>query len=399
MLKSYLILNTSMINKKLGYYTVNGIEFDSKIKALTYATQTGNSPKWHFNDKEYQEYDWSKEPELTLDQLYDIRTRQLREKYDYVILSYSGGADSHNILMSFIRQGLHLDEIVVNTMEKGNKKSTTLNASNTKATNAAAEHDLQTVPRLKEAAVLLPNTKISICDLTDYLVDYLTEKGDESWVFDKREGLNPAGMTRFNYLHFLDIRRQFDKDRSIGIIMGIEKPRCFIHKNKFVVSYSDRATNITTVAEHFKEYTNSTIEFFYWSPEALDIQCKQVHTIKKWLEAFPQYRDYWDSEKGMDFTTIRLVHERLLRTILYTTWDNNWYQADKALGDWYSEFDQWFFDEYKDTKIGHIWRMGIDYVTKSLGSYIKENSDGTIDGLTVFSKRYLIGDMKPVILL
>jgi hypothetical protein len=387
-----------MINKKLGYYTVNGIEFDSKIKALTYATQNNSTPEWHFNDNEYQSYDWTIEPALTLDQLYDQRTRQLREKYDYLILSYSGGADSHNILMSFIRQGLHLDEIVVNTMEKGNKKSTTLSANNVQATNAAAEHDLQTVPRLKEAAKLMPNTKISICDLTDYLFDYLEGVGDESWVFDKREGLNPAGMTRFNYLHFLDIRRQFDKDKTFGIIMGIEKPRCFIHKNRFVLSYSDRATNITTVAEHFKEYPNSTIEFYYWSPDALDIQCKQAHTIKKWLEAFPQYRDYWDAEKGMDFTTIRLVHERLLRTVLYTTWDNNWYQADKALGDWYSEFDQWFFDDYKDTKAAHIWKAGIDYVTDSLSKYIKVDESGKVDGLSVFSRRYLIGEVKPTLL-
>lgn len=387
-----------MINKKLGYYTVNGIDFDSKIKALTYATQTNSTPEWHFNDIEYQSYDWTIEPSLTLDQLYDQRTRQLREKYDYLILSYSGGADSHNILMSFIRQGLHLDEIVVNTMEKGNKKSTTLSTTNVQATNAAAEHDLQTVPRLKEAAKLIPNTKISICDLTDYLFDYLEGVGDESWVFDKREGLNPAGMTRFNYLHFLDIRRQFDKDKSFGIIMGIEKPRCFIHKNRFVLSYSDRATNITTVAEHFKEYPNSTIEFYYWSPDALDIQCKQAHTIKKWLEAFPQYRDYWDAEKGMDFTTIRLVHERLLRTVLYTTWDNSWYQADKALGDWYSEFDQWFFDDYKDTKAAYIWKAGIDYVTDSLNKYIKVDESGKVDGLSVFSRRYLIGEMKPTLL-
>lgn len=387
-----------MINKKLGYYTVNGIEFDSKIKALTHATQNNAAPEWHFNDTEYQAYNWTVEPTLTLDQLYDQRTRQLREKYDYLILSYSGGADSHNILMSFIRQGLHLDEIVVNTMEKGNKKSTTLSTNNVQATNAAAEHDLQTVPRLKEAAKLMPNTKISICDLTDYLFDYLEGVGDESWVFDKREGLNPAGMTRFNYLHFLDIRRQFDKDKSFGIIMGIEKPRCFIHKNRFVLSYSDRATNITTVAEHFKEYPNSTIEFYYWSPDALDIQCKQAHTIKKWLEAFPQYRDYWDAEKGMDFTTIRLVHERLLRTVLYTTWDNNWYQADKALGDWYSEFDQWFFDDYKDTKAAYIWKAGIDYVTNSLNKYIKVDESGKVDGLSVFSRRYLIGEMKPTLL-
>jgi hypothetical protein len=204
-------------------------------------------------------------------------------------------------------------------------------------------------------------------------------------------------MTRFNYLHFSDIRKRFDKDKSIGIIMGIEKPRCFIHQNRFIVSYSDRATNITTVDEHFKEYNNSTIEFFYWSPEALDIQCKQVHTIKRWLEAFPQYRDFWDAEKGMDFTTIRLVHERLLRTVLYTTWDNTWYQSDKALSDWYSEFDSWFFKDYQDTNAYHIWKSGIKYVTESIGNFVKEDSNGIADGLVVFHKRYLIGEMKPIL--
>ncbi len=391
-----------MINKKLGYYLVNGIEFDSKIKALTYSTQTNSYPQWIFNDKEYQSYDWSKEPELSLDALYDQRVRDLREKYDYLILSYSGGADSHNILSSFIRQGIHLDEIVVNTMERGNKKSTTISTNNVAATNAAAEHDLQTVPRLKEAAKLIPNTKITICDLTDYLFEYLEDKGDESWVFDKREGLNPAGMTRFNYLHFSDIRKQFDKDKSFGIIMGIEKPRCYILKNKLFVSYADRATNITTVAEHFKEYPNSTVEFFYWSPDALDIQCKQIHTIKKWLEAFPEYQYLWDAEKELAsdkaFITIRLHHERLLRPILYTTWDNQWYQADKALNDWYSEFDQWFFDDHYNSKAGHIWKAGIDYVVNSLGEFIREGEDGKIDGLIPFSKRYLIGEMKSKLL-
>lgn len=387
-----------MINKKLGYYTVGDIEFDSKIRALTYANQVKKDPQWHFNDSEYKAYDWTVEPSMSLDELYDQRSRQLRERYDYLILSYSGGADSHNILTSFIRQGLHLDEIVVNTMEKGNKKLTTVSKNNIKAENAAAEHDLQTVPRLKEAALLIPNTKITICDLTDYLFEYLEEKGDESWIFDKREGLNPAGMTRFNYLHFSDIRKRFDKNKSIGIIMGIEKPRCFIRQNNFTVSYADRATNITTVAEHFKEYSNSTIEFFYWSPDALDIQCKQVHTIKKWLEAFPQYQTYWDADKGMDFTTIRLVHERLLRNVLYTTWDSTWYQADKALSDWYSEFDSWFFDDYQNTNAFQIWQLGIDYVTNSLGNFVKAGSDGKIDGLISFSKRYFIGKMKPTLL-
>jgi hypothetical protein len=382
-----------MINKKLGYYSVNGIEFDSKIKALLYAVQTGSEPHWHFNDLEYKKYNWTVEPLESLDELYDRRARQLRESYDYLILSYSGGADSHNMLMSFARQGLHIDEIIVNTMEKGNKPMTVLHSSNLESTNAAAEHDLQTIPRLKEISQALPRTKITICDLTDNLFSYLVNAGDESWVLDKKEGLNPAGMIRFNYLHFTDVRRQFDKDKTFAIVLGIEKPRCFIYKNQFVLNYSDRASNIITVAEHFKEYPNSTVEFFYWSPDALDIQCKQAHVIKHWLEAFPQYRDLWDSEKELNFATIRLIHERLLRTVLYTTWDNSWYQADKALNDWYSEFDQWFFDYHSDSKAAQIWKAGIDYVSTSLAPYVKKNEQGIDDGLCLFNKRYFIGHM------
>ena len=115
----------------------------------------------------------------------------------------------------------------------------------------------------------------------------------------------------------------------------------------------------------------------------------------------PQYQHLWDAEKELSkdkaMTTIRLYHERLLRTILYTTWDNSWYQADKALGDWYSEFDDWFFKDYNDTKAYQIWSRGIDYITNSLGEFIRQDDSGKIDGLMLFSKRYFISDMKPTL--
>ena len=39
-----------MINKKLGYYIVDDLEFDSKIQACIYATQHDKDVKWIFND-------------------------------------------------------------------------------------------------------------------------------------------------------------------------------------------------------------------------------------------------------------------------------------------------------------------------------------------------------------
>lgn len=383
------------MNKNLGYYTCNGIEFESKIRACLHSVSNNNAPvDWVFNDTEFKKHNWLVEPELTMDQLYDQRSRQIREKYDYVVLSYSGGADSHNILMSFIRQGLHLDEIVVNTTEKANRQFTVLDKTNLDSKNAAAEHTFQTLPRLREIQNLIPRTKINVLDLSDHLFDTFTDAGDASWVLDKREGLNPAMVTRFNYIHFSDIRKQFDKDKKIALIVGIEKPRAFIDRGRLVMQFVDRAANIVTVADHFKEYTNTEVELFYWSPDAVPLLIKQGHVIKKWLEANPQQQMLWNRH-GINQRITRLVHERIYRSLLYTTWDNSWWQADKAIKDWYSEFDQWFEDGYSDTEAYRVWQEGIDFVKTNLTPYLKRTDNP--DGLQVYTKEYVIGFVKNLV--
>lgn len=270
-----------MINKELGFYVCNGQEFSSKIRALLYSNEVNKPVDWLFNDRVFQSYDWTIEPSESLDELYDRRARQLRNQYDYLILSYSGGADSHNILMSFVRQGLHLDEILVNHFEKAAGKFVDLNPANTEAKNAGAEHYLQTIPRLKEIAPRIPKTKITLADMSDHLFDMMEGSGDASWILSRREGINPAGTTRFNYLHLTEVRKKFDKEKSICMVVGVEKPRTAITTNgDLVMRFVDRAANQLTVAEHLKDYTNSTAEFFYWSPNCVPMLIKQGHVIK-----------------------------------------------------------------------------------------------------------------------
>ena len=381
------------INPKLGFYTCNGQTFDSKIQAYLYASTVKQQVHWNFNNEEFSKHDWTVEPEQTLDQLYDARARQIREKYDYVILSYSGGADSHNILMSFIRQGLLIDEIVVNTMEKANSKFTIVNETVLNPEHAAAEHKLNTIPRLKEVEHLIPRTKINVLDLSDNLFQSLETAGDASWVLNKREGLNPLGSTRFNYIHFTEVRKRFDKEKTIGLVMGIEKPRTMIINNQFYTRFSDRSANIVTVAEHIKEYTNSSVEFFYWSPDCLPLLTKQAHVIKKWVEANPEKKVVWTKEAVAKL--YRTVHERILRSLLYTTWDNQYWQADKATKDWYSEFDNWFIEGAVGTKANAIWYEGVNHVKDSLTSFLRYDAEtNQPDGLQVYSKKYLIGNIK-----
>lgn len=384
------------MNKKLGYYSVGNTNFESKIQACIFANDKTDPVVWHFNEDVFSNYPWHIEPTETLDELYDLRARQLREQYDYLIVSYSGGADSHNLVESFIRQNLFIDELLINTMSEGNSKFLPISYENKTSHNAAAsEHVLQTIPRLKEIHSRSPKTKITEVDLTHFLFDFFKGHGDASWIETKREGLNPLNATRYNYLYFTEVRKKFDKDKKIALVLGVEKPRSFIHRNKrdFYVRFVDRAANVASVNDWIKEYPNSTVEYFYWAPEAARIVCKQAHVIKKWLEINHQYLPLWDAN-AVTKEVVRLVHERVLRTVIYSTWNNDWYQADKSTRDWYSEFDSWFISGHQGSFEHSVWLDGIKYVEKNASKYVS-NEKGYGDGLKVFAYNYKIGSLTP----
>jgi hypothetical protein len=383
------------IDKKLGYYICDGIEFESKIHACMHSSKTQKPVNWIFNDLAFQSHNWEVEPSESLDELYDKRARDLREKYDYLILSYSGGSDSHNILMAFLRQGLLIDELLINTVEKGWKKVTVLDPNNKSSLNSGAEHYLQTLPRLKELENQLDKTKITICDLTDYASKVFLDAGDASWVLDKREALNPIGITRFNYIYFDEVRKQFDKQKRIGLILGVEKPKSLIQDGDFYIRFNDRSANMVTIINHFTDYDNTTLEYFYWSPDAVPLLIKQGHIIKQWLEVNPRFQQYWDSSVTT-YKSVRFWHEKLLRSVLYSsTWNDDWFQVDKAVLDWHSEFDNWFFEGYKNKKEYQIWSEGVEFIKHNLKDFLRDDNDTVEpDGLKLFIKKYKIGKMR-----
>ena len=381
-------------NKKLGYYKCGEKEFESKIQAFFYSLESKSQVEWIFNDAVFKSYDWKVEPTFTLDELYNQRARDLREKYDYLILCYSGGADSHNILMAFLRQGLVIDELLINTLEKGWTKFIDVSGTNKDSKNTGAEHYLQTLPRLKELENQLPRTKITICDLTDFVFDYYSSEKQDLWFLNKKESLNPLGASRFNFLHVPEVRKRIDKQKSIGVIIGIDKPKCIIHHEKFYTRFTDRTANIISITDYFTDYDNTTAEFFYWSPDAVPLLIKQAHVLKKWVEANTHLHRHWDS-RTINHKIMRTLHEQEVRSVIYSTWNDNWFQVDKAVKDWYSEFDHWFIEGNKDTRANHNWQQSINYVEQSLGQFAKVDEETQrSDGLQVFQKNYLIGDFK-----
>jgi hypothetical protein len=386
-----------MINKDLGYYLCGGVEFASKIDACIYG-KTANKPvEWIFHNDTFEKYPWNIEPTETLDQLYDRRARELREQYDYVILSFSGGSDTNNILESFIRQGLHIDEIVTNHISDATKSTTVLDPKVTSSWNFAAEHHLQAVPRLKYISEKLPKTKITVLDVSQVVLNSMNTFDDVDWVHGRNDHLSIGQLFRYNYFHFDSIKKQFDKNLKICIIVGLDKPKLVIRAdNTFWIYFPDSVVNITTINDFNSDYTNLKTELFYWSKDTLPMLAKQAHTVKNWLEANPKFQQYW---KSSTFATVRTHQEQLLRPLIYSTWDNNWFQVDKSTSWFNTEFDTWFRNDPNMKKEFDAWKRGIDYLAEQLPEYITYDGKGNADAMKQFKHEYCIGRMKPNFLL
>lgn len=392
-------------NPNLGYYSCNSILFSSKIQACIYGTANNMPVKWHFNDAVFDKYPWHIEPILSLDELYNKRAREIREKYDYVMLAFSGGGDSNNVLESFLRQGLLIDEIVTNVMAECNA-ITVFDHNVIDNWNEAAEFKFQTLPRLEHVKNVSPKTKITILDASSYALQFFREQKDENWLTYTRERLNISGLLRHNFIHFDKVRKEFDKGKTLVMILGIEKPRTWIQKDgTFSMFFGDQAVNIATTQEFIQDYSSATVENFYWHPSCGDLIAKQVHVIKRFLENTPVMIPCWTpSINELPFQKMfRAVHERILRPILYSsTWHPSYWQANKSTLDWYSEIDNWFLQKFKDTREYGIWNAGLTYVKKNAKDYMKPSTnnakyDAMNAGLIPFIKEYPISKMNSIL--
>jgi len=237
---------------------------------------------------------------------------------------------------------------------------------------------------------LIPGTKITILDLSQNLFDAFTSYGDESWVLGRKEGLNPLNVTRYNYAYFTNIRKQFDKGYKIAMVVGIEKPRTVIETGIFKLYFIDKGVNIVPIDDNFKEYSNSSLEFFYWSKDALDLLCKQAHVLKRFIERDPNRTKLWD-KTNLNPDNWRLIQEPMIKPVLYSTWNTSWFQTDKSVSDWNSEFDTWFINGYSDHESHKIWNAGLKFVTDNAKPYLRYRSDGIPDGLKYYLQYHTIG--------
>jgi hypothetical protein len=151
-------MNNVLNNQDIfGYYTVGKLKMYSQIEAVEVSQRLNLPIDWHFNEEVFNRCDWTVEPTESISNLYQKRCEQLREKYDHLVLVYSGGADSDNILNFFIENNVRLDEVVSFIDYEG---------SQNKLSKFNAEIFEVAIPKIKNIQEKQPLLKHTIIDTT-----------------------------------------------------------------------------------------------------------------------------------------------------------------------------------------------------------------------------------------
>lgn len=383
-----------------GHYVVDGKIYTSKILAILEAQRTGHEISWHFHQDVFSKVNWQVEPELSLQELYRIRAQQIRDKYDYVIVRVSGGADSTNVIRSFLNNGIHVDEIVTDIPFSG-LNNFNWNDKDTSAGNTFSEMKYVTLPLLEEIRNKHPRTLITINDIFEDAVDISADKWTENW----SEFISPIERGVLN--KYPRLQNMAEQGKRIGVVWGVDKPqlRYSTDFSAVTVAIVDRVVNIGSKDPFDRPYPNVDRVLFYYTPELPELMVKQCHVICKtihkkenwWianiLREISMPRPLPTGVHDLGFPASPLLvkgaYQKAIAPIIYPdTWLGNVFQCEKADGTFMPAMDDWFFSQHRNTPM-------YDRVKSEFQSFYKQIDPKYLDpaknAFAIFAQRYVIG--------
>ena len=353
---------------KKGYYLVGWKKFYNKTEAVTYATKNSFEVRWVFNDTIYSKIDWSIPIEVSLKQLYRIRAQQLRDKYDYVILHYSGGQDSNNVLHSFIDNNIKVDHIVIQVPEPQRKHSV---SNNTDWSNYWAEIDYQALPYLRNLGSKLDGIKITIQDMSSTPIELLsndnwTEKLLPSASFNL--GVIARAMGQYKTKEILNVSEQ---GKTSCQVLGIDKPLIYFDGMDYYSFFVDQnAYHMQPLDSTMNDlFHYSVTEFFYWTPDLPEIVVKQAQEIKKACMANSMVKELFTTTFKSEVGLFRTV----MQSIIYDMHHTPMFQTLKPPISAGEILNKWFF-EGQDKRIVDNYTYALEHIGKGIDNKFFSNN-------------------------
>jgi hypothetical protein len=259
-----------------GFYQVGGKRFISKFDAIYLAQQLNSHVSWNFHDAVFSKLDWSTEPEQSLCYFYTRRALELRQQYDYLILHYSGGNDSNQILQSFIDAGVAIDEIVIRTLDRDRANDISdLSAENTFGGYPIAYNNALHVKNTR-----WPNLKISEFKINDIAIQNGLQK---NWIQSSVVSLDLWSTSWREYDLYTKSYKLSDRGLKVAHILGVDKPLLYQNKHGWHLRFLDK-----TVGRHITSRSQSdvglNIELFFWGETCGPMLIKQAHMLLNALQ-------------------------------------------------------------------------------------------------------------------
>ncbi len=336
----------SLLQRKYGCWIVGGVAFDHKMKALQYASETNNtSVEFYYHNSIWDQFDRKLLGKIPLTTLYKERAQQLRDTYDHLVLHYSGGSDSHNILETFITNNIKLDEVSVRWAKPlRDGKFYTANNKDKTARNGVSEWDYAIKPELDKLRATHPEIKITLVDFTDNLdTGIVSENNLENRIID----LNfyrgcLATLTQRLDPSIEDKSTIISGKKKIAHIFGIEKPYVSINGDNIDIYFQDSQLDGTIMPRNYEE---ESVEFFYWSPNFPLLPMEQAYQLALLIRNDEATREIFRYEGLPQNDPIRRAKvdaiTQITKQVLYSnSWDFSKFQAGKPNG---SRSDWWFW--------------------------------------------------------
>lgn len=372
------IINTN-IKARHGYWSVGEEFFFTKVPALIRATENKQKVRYHFNEHLYNTIDWRTQPQESLQELYLQRALELREKYDYLVILYSGGADSTNMIKTFIKNGIKIDHV----MSWGSK-----NYQNGDYSRSNIEITIAGSAMIKE--LISMGIKFTFENfLEDELIKNIYHK--EDWILDSGASLSPHAelMSKGMYVK-KELLELAHHGKKVCFIWGKEKPTIELIKEKYYLVFVDTMLSELSHAIWYSPEYPLHHEFFYTQDTitTTKILAKQSHIIIEHLEKHYTVEHIEKLLASDRSATIEEIN-RITNSLVYAdTWTNTTFTIGKPKSLLRGQKLGWFFKD-ENTRQYKIWQAGFLDATNNIDPVYKTDLD-TKNMVIPFKKYYFL---------
>ena len=305
---------------KLGYYLVDQTKiFASASSAMYYCTLNNTRDlKFILDADVYKQIDWTIEPKTDLWELYKQRAQQLRDKYDYIILRWSGGADSTNMVQSFLQNDIRPDEIQTCTMEAPGYKPKDGMHIEQRENFHLIKNDVERLG--------VKMTTVNTADFYEHGFD------DPDWQFvstSPRTNSYSKFMQMYNLNHYKNIALKYTNP---VVVDGLDKPQITNVDGEMVAYFCDLQQMVTGFTHNFdSNHTAFAIkkERFYCTGDLPELTIKQSHIVANYI----QNREDMKRVTALGYNTEgfpeETYSEMVIRLLYYKSWKNNFFSIGK----------------------------------------------------------------------